>query len=100
MGNSRKVVATVAVVFACASLPGCSGTPAQSDAILTGEVFSVSCERAWADCYAEAQRRCVGGNYEEIDRNSLQRTTTDNQSFEQSNAQSQSTYRAVTIRCK
>jgi hypothetical protein len=88
------------LLYACVLFTACSTKDERPDTILTGEVFSVSCERAWSDCYAEAQRRCVGGDWEEVDRSALQRTTVDNQSFENSNAQSQSTYRAVTIRCK
>ncbi|MGI9261653.1 MAG: hypothetical protein ACR2QR_06445 [Woeseiaceae bacterium] len=84
----------------CLALAACSSNPTESDAVLTGEVFSVSCERAWADCYDEAQRRCVGNNFEEIDRSALHRTTTDNQTFNNPNPPSQDTYRAVTFRCK
>lgn len=91
----RAIVATTWLVLAA-----CSSTNERSDTMLTGEIFSVSCERAWEDCYTEAQRRCAGRNFEEIDRNALQRTTADNSSFENPNATSQSTYRAVTIRCK
>jgi len=95
---NNAVVAAVSLTWLV--LAACSSKPERPDAILTGEVFSVSCERAWTDCYAEAQRRCVGGDYEEVDRNSLERTTMDDQSYQRSNARSQSTYRTVTIRCK
>jgi len=82
------------------TMAGCGANSEKPDAVLTGEVFSVSCERAWSDCYAEAQRRCVGGDWEEIDRSALQRTTVDDRSIENQSADSQATYRAVTIRCK
>lgn len=90
----------VSMLCACSFLTACIASDKKPDAILTGEVFSVSCERAWMDCYTEARRRCVGGDFEEIDRNALERTTVDNPSYENPNAQSQATYRAMTMRCK
>ena len=100
---SRRLFNLINAMFslsAGALLAGCSTNDERDDTILTGEIFSVSCERRWSDCYAEAQRRCAGGDFEEIDWNALERNTIDDHSFENPNKLTQATYRAVTVRCK
>ncbi|MDG2374994.1 MAG: hypothetical protein P8M18_01460 [Woeseiaceae bacterium] len=88
------------LLSAGALLAGCGTNEERDDTILTGEIFSVSCERSWSDCYAEAQRRCAGGDFEELDWNALERNIIDDHSFERPNKLTQATYRAVTVRCK
>jgi len=100
---SRRLLNLLNAMFwlsAGALLAGCSINDERDDTILTGEIFSVSCERGWSDCYAEARRRCAGGDFEEIDWNALERNTIDDPSFERPNELTQATYRAVTVRCE
>jgi hypothetical protein len=100
---SRRLFGQCNAMFllsAGALLAGCSTNDERDDTVLTGEIFSVSCERSWTDCYAEARRRCAGGRFEEIGWNALQRSTVDDRSFERPNDVTQATYRAVTVRCR
>jgi len=88
------------LLSASALLAGCSTYDVNNDTVLTGEIFSISCEHRWTDCYEEARRRCAGGRFEEIGWNALQRSTVDDHTFERPNDLTQATYRAVTVRCK
>ena len=98
--RSFGLLNAIFLLSAGALLAGCSTYDENNDTVLTGEVFSISCERSWTDCYAEARRRCAGGRFEEIGWNALQRSTIDDRSFERPNDVTQATYRAVTVRCK
>ena len=84
------------ILVACGTSPA---TPT-SDSVPTGAVFSVSCDFAWADCYSEAQRRCTSGDFEEIDRNAIERVTADIGSTRSMPVRIDSMNQAMTIRCK
>ncbi len=93
--------ATMILVCSCI-LAACGTTPASSDSDLvpTGAVFSVSCDFAWADCYSEARRRCASGNFEEVDRNAIERVTADIRSNRTMPVRIDSMNQTITIRCK
>ena len=86
----------IILLSACGAKPPASGT----GAVPTGTVFSVSCERGWADCYAEARRRCAGGDFEEIDRNALERATLNRPTNRSAQVRVESTYLSATFRCR
>jgi hypothetical protein len=95
--------AHAAIALVCSSiLAACGANPANptSDSELTGAIFSVSCEFGWADCYSEAQRRCTNGEFEELDRNAIERVTVDSRSARSTPVRVESMNRAMTIRCK
>ncbi len=93
----------VAVTVVCGVfLSACGTNPADtaSDAELTGAIFSLHCERGWADCYSEARRRCASGHFEELDRNAIEAVGIDNRSSQTMHAQINSMNSTITIRCK
>ena len=95
--------ASAIIALACLSiLAACGASPAKStiDSEVTGAIFSVSCEFGWEDCYIEAQRRCGNGEFEEIDRNALERVTVDSHSARSMPVRVESMNRVVSIRCK
>ena len=101
--NALHMNVPAAMVLVCSGiLMGCGASPATpvSDSVSSGAVFSVSCEFAWADCYSEAQRRCTSGDFEEIDRNAIERVTADVGSTRSMPVRTDSMNRAMTIRCK
>ncbi len=97
----RKILSVIALT--CLSmLTACgSNSPSpDSDFVSTGAVLSVSCDFAWADCYSEAQRRCANGDFEEIDRNAIERVTADIRSNRSMPVRIDSMNQTITIRCK
>lgn len=95
-GSVFALPAIAILVSACGANPPASGT----GAVPTGTVFSVSCERGWADCYAEAKRRCAGGDFEELDRNALERATLNRPTNRSAQVRVESTYLSATFRCR
>ena len=101
--NALHMNVPTAMVLVCSGiLTGCGTSPATpaSDSVPSGAVFSVSCEFAWADCYSEAQRRCTSGDFEEIDRNAIERVTADDRLNRSGPVRVDSMNQTITIRCK
>ena len=101
--NDLLISAPATMILACLCiLAGCGTNPEthESEFVQTGAVFSVSCEFAWSDCYSEAQRRCANGDFEEIDRNAIERVTEDNRSKRLGPVRVDSMNQTITIRCK
>lgn len=99
----ERMTGNVAIPIACAiALSACAAnsSSSSSDLVRTGTVFSAGCERGWADCYTEAQRRCANGDFEEIDRNTIETAAIDNRSVESTQTPIKSIYLSVTFRCK
>lgn len=101
--NNLGMNTLAAITLICSGiLAACGTNPASSDSdsVPTGAIFSVSCDFAWADCYSEAQRRCADGDFEEIDRNAIERVTADIRSNRSMPVRVDSMNQTITIRCK
>ncbi len=101
--NDLLISAPATMALACSCiLAACGTNPAssESDSVPTGATISVSCDFAWADCYSEAQRRCTNGDFEEIDRNAIERVTADIRSNRSMPVRVDSMNQTITIRCK
>jgi hypothetical protein len=102
IGQERTNRIAVTLLAWTMTLSACAANPSEpsGDSVHTGAVFSVGCERSWADCYREAQRRCAGGDFEEIDRNSIETAAVDNRPARTTKSRIESTHLSATFRCK
>jgi hypothetical protein len=95
--TSMFVISTSIIwLSACAS----KASNTRPDGMLTGSVFSVSCERGWSDCYSEAQRRCPSGRFDEIDRGAIEQTFNDRNDAQMANLKGEPMNRSIVVRCK
>lgn len=101
--DTRHLSKLVAIAFTCSIvLTACGANPtnSSSESKMSGEVFSVSCEFGWTDCYKEARQRCANGDFEEIDRNVIERVVGENRSARSEPMRLDPMNRTVTVRCK
>lgn len=82
------------------TLCGTNPTDSSSESKMSGAVFSVSYEFGWADCYGEARRRCANGDFEEIDRNAIERVAIENSPSSSEPVRVEAMNRTMTVRCK
>lgn len=102
MHSGTTTAKALAMMLLGVAISGCASTPRDTapDGMLTGAVFSVHCARGWADCYSEAQRRCPGGRFDEIDRAAIEQTFNDRDDARKANLQGEPMNRTIVVRCK
>ena len=101
--DTRHLSKLVAIAFTGSiALTACGANPANSysKSKMSGAVFSVSCEFGWADCYGEARQRCANGDFEEIDRNAIERVVVENRPTRSAPMRVEPMNRTMTVRCK